>query len=242
MGVDGLELRHQLRDLSGRHLVKLHAVDAGFHQARGVFNARLDEQLLLAHLRLELRQVGDELLKPAVEGQVMIEDEHRLAQSQTMREGPAERERLDVEGLGARHELAGGKHLAQRVRGMRGVHHLLCLGGERAVVLEDVQADLPAHMQAGRRALHGHEHVAGRKHAAAGERFCHRAAEAGEDAGGLLGSAKQRRVARVILHAARLPADAQNVRGQVDPAGDVGGDKLIKVAVRDIHMVPPCAS
>ena len=242
VGVDGLELRHQLRDLLRRHLIKLHAVDAGFHQAHRVFGARLDEQFLLADLRLELRQVGDEPLKPAVEGQVMIEDEHRLAQAQAMREGATQRERFDVEGLGAGHELAGGKHLAQRVHGMHGIHHLLGLGGKRAIVLEDVQADLPAHMQARRRAFNGHEHVARRKHGAAGKRFGHRAAEAAEDAGGLLGPAKQGRVARVVLHAARLPADAQDMRGQVDPAGDVGSDKLIEIAVRDIHMAPPCAS
>ena len=125
---------------------------------------------------------------------------------------------------------------------MNGVHHLLGLGGKRAIVLEDVEADLPPHMQAGSRSFDGHEHVAGREHGAAGKHFGHRAAEATEDAGGLLGPAKQGRVARVVLHAARLRADAQDMRGQVDPAGDVGGDKLIEIAVRDIHMVPPCAS
>ena len=71
---------------------------------------------------LELRHVGDELLKPAAKGQVMIEREHRLAQPQPMRERAAYRKRLDIEGLGAGHELAGGKHLAQRVHGMHGIH------------------------------------------------------------------------------------------------------------------------
>ena len=121
----------------------------------------------------------------------MIEDEHRLAQPQTMRERAAHRKRLDVEGLGAGHELAGGKHLAQRVHGMHGIHHLPGLGGKRAIVLEDVEADLPPHMQAGSRTFNGHEHVTGRKHAAAGKRLDHRAAETAEDAGSLLGPAKQ---------------------------------------------------
>ena len=97
-------------------------------------------------------------------------------------------------------------------------------------------------MQAGSRTFNGHEYIAGRKHAAAGKRFDHRAAETAEDAGSLLGSAKQGRVARVVLHATCLPADAQHMRGQVDPAGDVGGDKLLEIAVRDIHTIPPCAA
>ena len=76
-------------------------------------------------------------------------------------------------------------------------------------------------MQAGAETASSRWSVAGRKRTAAGKRLNHRATETAEDAGSLLGPAKQGRVARVVFHAARLRADAQDMRGQVDPAGDV---------------------
>ena len=161
----------------------------------------------------------------------MLEHEHRLAQPQTVRERAAYRKRLDVEGLGAGHELAGGKHLAQRVHGMHGIHHLLGLGGKRAIVLEDVQADLPAIC----RPTAGPSTVMNTSPGASMLPLGSASATVQPKrpkmrAASSVPQSRPRRACSIPCGPAA--ADAQDMRGQVDPAwGCRGSDKLIEIAV-----------
>ena len=151
-----------------------------------------------------------------------------------MRKGTAHEQGLRAKRLGARHALARREHLAAGVSLVRGVHHRTCLGRERAIVLEDVEAALPAHVQHVGTAPYAHEHVTGRKLRARGLDLDALGTQHAVDALGFLGAAQQRRIAREILDTPLACADAQQVRGQVD-VGHIFPDELLEIRIGDVH-------
>lgn len=105
---------------------------------------------------------------------------------------------------------------------------------QRAVVLEDVKAALPTHVQDFRSPPDAHEDVTGRKLGARRLDFGTLGTQHVIDALGFLGTAQHASITREVFYAAVAPADAQHVRGQVDTR-DILADEFFEVRIGDVH-------